>query len=362
VSHPYQDIADARRWSRAMAGRASEEIDPVSAPPFRIEADTRVVTAGSCFAQHVARHLRDHGHACFETEPAHPLLSPALAESFNFGIYAARYGNIYTSRQLLQLWRRATGAFVPVDDLWEADGGWFDPFRPTIQPGGFGSIREFQEDRRQHFAAVRKAFGEMDVFVFTLGLTECWASREDGAVYPLCPGVAAGRFDADRHVLLNLSVDEVVADLSAFVDGVRQINPHMRLILTVSPVPLAATAEDRHVLTATTYSKAVLRVAAEQLCRLPDVYYFPAYEVVTAAGQDYLAEDRRSVLEHGVRHVMSLFFRHVLASAEASPIVSVHEDFLQLGRAIVDTLCDEQRLDSPHGSNASYRLGEQCDD
>jgi GSCFA family len=362
MSHPYQDIADVQRWSRAMAGRVSEDIDPVSTPPFRIEADTRVVTAGSCFAQHVARHLREHGHACFETESAHPLLSPALAETFNFGIYAARYGNVYTSRQLLQLWRRATGTFVPVDDIWEGDHGWLDPFRPTIQPGGFASIREFEEDRRQHFAAVRQAFGEMDVFVFTLGLTECWASREDGAVYPLCPGVVAGRFDVDRHVLLNLSVDEVVADLSTFIDEVRQINPHMRMILTVSPVPLAATAENRHVLTATTYSKAVLRVAAEQLCRLPDTYYFPAYEIVTAAGQDYMAEDRRSVLERGVRHVMSLFFRHVLGGAEALPIVAVQDDFLRQGQAIVDTLCDEQRLDSLPGNTASRRLAEACDD
>jgi hypothetical protein len=265
MNHPYRHIPDRQRWSRAMAGRASDVIDPVSPPPFRIDADTRVVTAGSCFAQHVARHMREHGHACMETEPAHPLLGPDLAEAFNYGIYAARYGNIYTSRQLLQLWRRATGAFLPEEDRWEDAHGWFDPFRPTIQPGGFSSEREYQEDRRQHFAAVRRAFVEMDVLVFTLGLTECWASRADGAVYPLCPGVAAGRFDADQHVLLNLTVDEVVADLRAFIEEVRQFNPQMRLILTVSPVPLAATTEQRHVLTASTYSKAVLRVAAETI-------------------------------------------------------------------------------------------------
>lgn len=349
MSHPYLDIPDLQRWSRAMAGRADESIDPVSPPPFKIGVDSRVVTAGSCFAQHLARHLREQGHACFETEPPHPLLAPALAETFNYGIYSARYGNIYTARQLLQLWRRATGAFVPVDDIWEGANGWHDPFRPGIQPDGFSSVREYQEDRRQHFAAVRRAFGEMDVFVFTLGLTECWVSREDGAVYPLCPGVAAGDYNADRHVLLNLSVDEVVADLRAFVDEVRRVNPHMRMILTVSPVPLAATAEPRHVLAATTYSKAVLRVAAEQLCRLPDVYYFPAYEIVSAAGPAYFAGDRRTLHEHGVRQVMSLFFRHVLEAFPSIPVVAAHDDFLQHGQVVVDTLCDEQRLDPSQG-------------
>lgn len=347
MNHPYMDIPEAQRWSRSVAGRPTHEIDPVMPPPFKIAVDSKIVTAGSCFAQHVSRHLREQGYPCFDTEPAHPLLSSELALAFNYGVYAARYGNIYTSRQLLQLWRRATGLFVPKDDLWngEGGGGYFDPFRPTIQPGGFSSVREYEEDRRQHFAAVRRAFSEMDVFVFTLGLTECWASREDGAVYPLCPGVAAGEYDPGRHGLLNLSVEEIVADMRDFIEEIRQINPRMRLILTVSPVPLAATAEAQHVLAASTYSKAVLRVAAEQLCRLSGVYYFPSFEIVNAGGPAYFAEDRRTMLEDGVQQVMSLFFRHLFDEGDHVTKAEPRDSFLQRSQKIVDTLCDEQRLD-----------------
>lgn len=330
-----------------MADRADMDIDPVAPPPFRIEADARVVTAGSCFAQHVTRHLRLHGHACFETEPAHPLLSAELAETFNYGVYAARYGNIYTARQLLQLWQRANGSFVPADDMWQANGQWHDPFRPTIQPEGFSSLREYQEDRRRHFAAVRRAFGDMDVCIFTLGLTECWASRADGAVYPLCPGVAAGEFDPAQHVLLNLSVCEVVADLQAFLREVRQVNPGMRMILTVSPVPLAATAEPQHVLAATTYSKSVLRVAAELVAKEQGVYYFPSYEIVGAGGPAYFAADRRSINEAGVNRVMSLFFRHVMDAVTELQPAAPEEDFLTRTQTVVDALCDEQKLDPP---------------
>src|SRR5262245_61980744 len=52
-----------------------------------------------------------------------------------------------------------------------------------------------------------------DVFVFTLGLTEGWVSRADGAAFPLCPGVAGGTFDPAKHVFLNLRVNEVIDDL-----------------------------------------------------------------------------------------------------------------------------------------------------
>ena len=360
MNHPYRDIPDDQRWSRAMAGRAIDDIDPVQDPPFRVGSAMRVVTAGSCFAQHVARYMRASGLACFETEPAHPLLTEELAQTFNYGIYAARYGNIYTPRQLLQLWRRANGTFVPQDDVWQEQGAWFDPFRPTIQPAGFSSIEEYRADRHQHFAAVRKAFGVMDVMIFTLGLTECWASRRDGAVYPLCPGVAAGRFDAQDHVFINLTLEDIVADLRAFLEEVRQINPNMRLILTVSPVPLAATAERHHVLQANTYSKALLRVAAEQVSRLPNVYYFPAYEIVIAAGDRYFAEDRRTILEDGVGRVMSLFFKHVLDEFVPLPLETEQDDFVKQGQAIVDTLCDEQRLDS-HAALAKSPESQQVD-
>jgi hypothetical protein len=366
MSHPYRTIPPWQRWSQVMDGRASHEIDPVLPPAFSVEPLSRVVTAGSCFAQHVARHLKERGKACFETEPAHPLLPASVAQAFNYGIYSARYGNIYSSRQLLQLWRRATGALMPADDCWDHEGAFFDPFRPSIQPGGFSSLAEYQHDRRQHFTAVRRAFGQMDVFIFTLGLTECWASREDGAVYSLCPGVVAGQFDQRRHELLNLTVDEVEADMRAFITEVREVNPRMKLILTVSPVPLAATAEAQHVLSATTYSKSVLRVAAEQLAKLPDAYYFPAYEIVAAAGNDAFAADRRSVLESSVQRVMSLFFQHVPGLVDAPPDVSLdvpaEDSFLRSTQAIVDTLCDERRLDSDGYEDDKCGTQERHDD
>ena len=121
--------------------------------------------------------------------------------------------------------------------------------------------------------------------------------------------------------------------------------PRLRMILTVSPVPLAATAEDRHVLAATTYSKSVLRVAAEQLARQGEVYYFPAYEIMMAAGNDYFAPDRRSIVEQGVQHVMSLFSRHLMVQATPSEVSRPEDEFLLQSRLVVDTLCDESRLD-----------------
>lgn len=353
MTHPYQGIPDYARWDRAVAGPPPSAVDPVVEFSLRIAPDDPIVTAGSCFAQHIARYLRAEGFNYLVTEPGHPLLPDDVRAAYNYGLFSARFGNIYTSRQLEQLFRRAYGEFVPQDSIWPGrNGGHVDPFRPTIQPDGFASAEELEADRRQHLAAVRRAFEELEVLVFTFGLTECWVAAADGAAFPLAPGVAGGVFDPDRYAFVNLSVEDVVADMTAFVGSLRDVNPGAKVILTVSPVPLMATAVDRHVLVSTTYSKSVLRVAAEVLVdSLPDVHYFPSYEIVTgnfSRGQ-YFADDLRSIRENGVEHVMSLFFRHATttgggAAAQPAAAVEAPLSFASQMEEALEVLCDEELL------------------
>src|SRR5262249_55517296 len=107
---------------------------------------------------------------------------------------------------------------------------------------------------------------EADVFIFTLGLTEAWESVADGSVYPICPGVSGlGKFDKQKYRFANYSVSSIVSDLRAAINMIREHNDRIKIIITVSPVPLIATAEDRSVLVSTTYSKSALRVAAEEI-------------------------------------------------------------------------------------------------
>ena len=366
--HPYQSLPDHCFWRRSIAGLPMADVDPVVSAKFRITKSDRIATAGSCFAQHIARHLAASGFNYFVTETAHPLVAH-LGPDYNYGVFTARYGNIYTSRQLLQTIKRAYGMFTPQDTAWPArDGRFQDPYRPQIQPRGFASLDELNEDRNQHLAAIRTAIEQMEVLVFTLGLTETWIARADGAAYPLCPGVAGGVFDEFRHAFVNLTVLNVLADLSETVDLIRSKNVNARFILTVSPVPLIATMEDRSVLVSTTYSKSVLRVAAEEIAsRYDEVAYFPSYEVITGnyTGGRYFAEGLRDVTEEGVSHVMRLFMRHYAddgdravvppppqPDARAIRAERVQEEL----KAVVAVLCDEVMLDAANTADARAEI------
>jgi len=314
MTHPYKNLPDYAYWSRAISKVAPGEVDPVLEAPFVIDKTTKVATAGSCFAQHIARHLKANGFNYFVAENAHPLVPKEFLDEYNFGIFSARYGNIYTARQLLQLFDRAYGLFTPSESVWKlGENAWVDPLRPQIQPGGFSSELEVVEDRKKHLTAVREMFENLDIFVFTLGLTESWLSTRDGTVYPICPGVSGGNYSNKDYYFHNFSVNEIVEDFQSFAAKLFTVNSKAKIILTVSPVPLVATAENHHVLKSTTYSKSVLRVAAEEISKNnKNTVYFPSYEIITGnfSRGEYFAKDLRSVTENGVNHVMSLFLRH----------------------------------------------------
>jgi hypothetical protein len=336
-------------WRRAVTWAPPGGVDPVVAPRFSVDADTKVATIGSCFAQHLSRHLARSGLNYYVAETAPPDLDAGEAQRRNYGVFSARYGNVYTTAQAVQLFRRAYGDYQPVTTAWQRDdGALVDPFRPQVEPDGFADLAALDADRERHLAATRAVFEQSDVLVFTLGLTEAWRSRDDGAVLPTAPGVAGGNYEPDRYEFVNAGIDDVRASLFEFCELARSVNDDVRVLLTVSPVPLVATYEPRHVLVSTTYSKSVLRVAADEAVRQFDfVDYFPSYEIVASgsAARNYFADDLREVDERGVAHVMRMFTRHYVdrlpwgtgarAGAQAAPSTAAH---------VQDVVCDEESI------------------
>jgi hypothetical protein len=352
--HPYVGMPDYQFWKHEPGITNPALFDPITHISFTIGKDDPVVTAGSCFAQHVAKYLAKSGFNFLVTETAHPIIHAEVAERFNYGAFTARYGNIYTARQLKQLLQRAYGQLEPIESIWRTrDGQIVDPFRPQIQDGGFISEAELLSDRQVHFQALRKAVESMSVFVFTLGLTESWVDARDGAVFPLAPGVAGGIFDETQFEFKNFDADEIVADMQWSIDFIRRINPGVKFLITVSPVPLNATAVDRHVFVSTTYSKAVLRVAAEKICGTNTLCdYFPSFEIITSpyARGEYFGADCRDVTEQGVHQVMSTFLRHygdLAAPSSTVPARSSDDEVRSHVRNmenVMEVLCDEEQI------------------
>jgi hypothetical protein len=338
--NPYAKLPPDAFWRSGVADRSPLHLDSIYAPRFPIGKTDPIAAAGSCFAQHIGRQFKARGYNFLDIEPA-PIALPAHRHAeFGFGLYSARYGNVYTVRQLLQLFNRASGTFRPQETCWEKDGRYFDPFRPAIETYGFMSRAELEADCRAHLSALSLLLPQTSVFVFTFGLTEAWECIADGAALPTCPGTVAGAFDPERYAFVNFDYPEILADAEAFIALALAANPAMRFLLTVSPVPLTATMSGDHVLAATVHSKSVLRAVCGTLRRkYACVDYFPSYELAAShpTRAMFFEPNLRTVAPRGVAHIMQTFFAaHGEVTAPSATKAEPHPD---------DVTCEEEFLE-----------------
>jgi GSCFA family len=319
MSNPYVNLPQRAFWRPAVASRSLFDLDDLWQPKFVIDPEHIFVTFGSCFAQHIGRALQARGFSWYSAEPKPQGLSDTTAKLFNYDVFSARTGNIYTTSILAQWTQWATGAAAVPSEFWERDGRVFDPFRPAIEPNGFVSREEMVDNRAATIGAFRRCIETANYFVFTLGLTESWINADHGYEYPMCPGTAAGEFIADTHLFRNQTVAEISESLQTAMDMMREINPNLRFILTVSPVPLTATNSGNHVMVATMESKSILRAVAGQTAgERNDTDYFPSYELINSPVVKgvFFEPNQRDVNPHGVNYVMDRFFRGVSSNGE----------------------------------------------
>jgi len=296
--NPYQSLDADKFWRTGVADKAFTDLyDGMWRPKFEITQRSSIVTAGSCFAQHVGKWLTRNGYQWVQSEQT---------DGANFSFAT---GNIYTPALLRQWVELARGLRSNEGATAQKDGRFFDLLRPNFCNDGFESEEALLASRAQASSEILNYLTSADVFIFTLGLTEAWVGT-DGTVYPMCPGTIAGEYDPAQHHFKNYTVAETIAEMQSTFELIRAINKDIKFLLTVSPVPLTATATDAHVLSASTYSKSVLRAAAGALCDAStQVDYFPSFELISSHPQKgvFFEDNLREVKTDGVAFVMRHF-------------------------------------------------------
>ena len=344
MPNPYDRLDEKFFWKKAVAEQPGDAIFPTSAKAFRLHPTDQVATAGSCFAQNIGKYLRQSpAGRMIETEPLGP----------DDPVFSGRYGNIYTPRQLHELLDECeAGLADPACPIQRHDGRFVDAFRPFIDPAGHASAADVVAARQAHITAIRPVFHDADLFVFTLGLTEAWCADTQrgtpaGRTYPVCPGIYADD-PAYPYRFLNFGFAEIMADMTRFIARLTALNPGVKILLTVSPVPLTATYSHDHILTATMYSKSILRtVCGELAAGTANVYYFPSYEMVAnpyTPGSAYEA-NLRSVRADVVQRIMEFFAAEYMGGD-----MPVTQSPAPVAEAMLDELiCDDLAIEQSMG-------------
>ena len=118
-----------------------------------------------------------------------------------------------------------------------------------------------------------------DTAVFTLGTNHVYVERATGEIVDNCQKRPQREFE-ERE----LTVEECADALREAITLLRQANPKVNIIITVSPIRYA-----KYGYHGSQLSKAVLLLAADKGIKEEGerVYYFPAYEIVNDELRDY---------------------------------------------------------------------------
>jgi len=267
-----------RDWpvNRKLKNRLEPFAAPNFTPSFHLIAGETVFTIGSCFARGIEDGLKAVG---FDIAAHRIFDDPRISSS---GVDASVL-NKYTPQSILNEFR---WALEPDMHPYPDPGAFFELLPDRWQDGNMHAFDEcplsIVRDRRKSVLEIARLVKECRVVIITPGIIEVWWDKETQSYLNQAPPMRYFVRNPDRflfRVLDYIDVLEAFEEIHALLS--KHLRPDFRILFSVSPVPLETTFRSIDVLVANTYSKSVLRTAAEVFCqRHSNVDYFPSYESV----------------------------------------------------------------------------------
>lgn len=149
-----------------------------------------------------------------------------------------------------------------------------------------------------------KDLQSVKIAFLTLGTNHVYRLKETGEIVDNCEKRPAFLFQEEE-----LSVEECADYLTKAIDLLRQANPDVHVVLTVSPIRYR-----KYGYHGSQLSKATLLLATRQVA---DASYFPAYEIVNDELRDYrfYAEDMLHPSAQAVEYIWQRFSETYLSDA-----------------------------------------------
>jgi len=223
--------------------------------PASIQHRQSLLLMGSCFTEHIGRRLGDLKFDC---------------SSNPFGI-------VFNPESMLQaLTRLLENKPFGESELMEQQGSWLslDTHTSFTKPSKEELLTELNAVVAQWHMQLKTA----DWLMLTFGSAFYYEHQEQKRVVANCHKLPAKQFT--KKMAEPVAIRDAYTEL---LKKLRDFNPGLRVMLTVSPVKHL-----RDGVVANNLSKAVLTVAAHGIVTASDhCYYFPAYELVNDDLRDY---------------------------------------------------------------------------
>jgi GSCFA family len=284
------------------------------ARPF-IDARTRVVAYGSCFAARFAEWLMERGvnaslgDGSEDSLVRNPLENPlVVAQQLRWV-----FGELDVNRVL-----------------------WIDRSQFHVEP---------TPARREQ---LRRMLEAADLLLITFGVAEYWLDTESGE--PLWRAPLKSLFDPSRHLLRVATVAEVLTALETMERLRERFLPQTKIVFTLSPQKQMGTYRPISPLTASSASKAILRAALDEFLRNHpqlnrSLFYFPGFEMVVDVMIDPLMDDNLHLRECEAQKIVAAFTRAFSElSVSGDPDGTVGDELIASIRALESKNAELQRV------------------
>jgi len=283
---------------------------PHVVPKFKLRREDKFYAIGSCFARGVENALAAQNMVVESAAPEFARLQPAKRRTSGLG-FTNKY-NTYSILNELR-WAVDPDAEFPRDSIVPlTKTKWYDPHtNPTLE---FVDLEQTLQ-RRALTQTVTKRIRTCRAVVVTLGLAEVWRDVKADVFVNRTPIPSLFKTDPDRYEFQLSNFAANWANLEAIHALLSKFgHPDVRIVVTVSPVPLMNTFSTMDIVVANSWAKALLRaVAQEWAAAHQNVDYFPSYEIVQNSDREAVWEaDLRHVTGAAVQHIMDLFVREYL--------------------------------------------------
>ncbi len=308
-------------------------------PCHRFNRLDRFFTMGSCFAEEITLALKKSGITCL---PDYRSIKYDPSRVVIDTLQETEHMSYYNTFSILQEVERAAGIWVQAeDDFWTLHDRTIKNNRISR-----GHDRIFQDPyRRYTFGMTREelfaALGEINrelaaglasasAIVITLGTTEVFKKKNNGLVANQIPAYERGGGESETYFHAS-TFAENYANLKRTIEIIGTINQRAKIVISVSPVPLARSFSGMDIYVANQLSKSTLRAAVGEVCReFPDVNYFPSYEMVTGLGHAaFETQDSRHIRRSVVEKIIEIFVHATFADYAPGKPSARHFDLIE---------------------------------
>lgn len=268
---------------------------PIPSFPFTIGHEDSLFFIGSCFSDHIG----------------------AFFEKYHFKTCSNPFGTLFNPKSISDNLSRVIQQKPITEDLLFHFNNQYISFSHQGKIHGDSKIT-FLETLNRLDDQIYRFLKTTDYLFITFGTSYYYKFIERDLVVANCHKIPQSQFTKFR-----MTVDEIVHDYTLLINLLKEFNPQLKIIFTVSPVRHLCDGFHENQL-----SKAILHLAIDQMVNHLSVYYFPSYEMIIDDLRDYrfYAHDLCHPAENGIRYIEEMIVKSMISANTEKQLKTIEKE------------------------------------